>query len=65
MPKIAYLANHFSSDELKQKYLRSQDFVESRRWNLLGKVSLGWTLKSSAIAVGISYDYEERNSQKV
>jgi hypothetical protein len=57
MSKIAYLANQFSSDELKQKYLRSQDFVESRRYNLLWKFSLGWTLKSSAIAVGISYDY--------
>jgi hypothetical protein len=57
MPKIAYLANQFSSDELKQKYLISQDSVESRRWNLLWKISWGRTLKSSAIAVGISYDY--------
>jgi transposase len=57
MPKQAYLANHYSSDELKQKYIKSQDSVESRRWHLLWKVSLGWTIKNSALAVGINYDY--------
>ncbi|WP_293087682.1 helix-turn-helix domain-containing protein, partial [Moorena sp. SIO4A1] len=65
MPKKAALANHYSSDELKQKYLKSKDSVafgpryanESRRWHLLWKVSLGWTIKTSAIAVGINYDY--------
>ena len=31
--------------------------VESRRWHLLWKVSLGWTVKNSAIAVGYSYPY--------
>lgn len=57
MAKKATLANHYSSSELKQKYKKSQDAVESRRWHLLWKVSLGWTIKDSAIAVGISYEY--------
>ncbi len=57
MPKKAYLANHHSSEELKQKYLKSQDPVELRRWHLIWKVSLGWTIKNSAIAVGVNYDY--------
>ena len=57
MPKKAYLASHFSSDELQQKYIKCQDCVESRRWHLLGKISLGWTVKNSALAVGINYDY--------
>lgn len=56
MPKKAHLANHYSSEELKQKSLKSQDAVESRRWHLLWKISLGWTIKNSAIAVGINYD---------
>ena len=57
MPKKAYLAPYLSSHELKRKYLKSQDSVESRRWHLLWKLSQGWTLKNSAIAVGINYDY--------
>ena len=64
MPKKAYLASHFSSNELKQKYLKSQDCVESRRWHLLWKVSLGWTIKNSALAVGINYDYAKEILQK-
>ena len=64
MPKKAYLAPHFSSNELKQKYLKSQDSVESRRWHLLWKVSLGWTLKDSAVAVGINYDYAKEVLKK-
>jgi hypothetical protein len=28
MPKKAYLANHYQSDELKRKYLKSQDPVD-------------------------------------
>ena len=57
MPKKAYLATHYQSDELKKKYLKSQDPVESRRWHLLWKVSLGWTVKNAAIAIGVSYTY--------
>jgi len=60
MPKAAYLANHFNSDELKQKYLKSQDPVESRRWGLLWKISLGWTIKNSALALGIDYQYAKK-----
>lgn len=41
MPKKAYLMNYYSSEELKGKYLKSQDAVESRRWHLLWKISLG------------------------
>ena len=57
MPKKAYLAKHFSSSELKEKYRKSSDVVSSRRWHLLWKVSLGWTVKNSAVAVGLSYPY--------
>ena len=64
MPKKAYLASHFSSDELQQKYIKCQDRVESRRWHLLWKVSLGWTIKNSALAVGINYDYAKEILRK-
>lgn len=57
MPRKAYLEKHHSSEELKQKYLHSKDSVESRRWHLLWKISQGWTIKNSAIAVGINYNY--------
>ena len=57
MPRKTHLVPHFSSPELKSKYLKSQDPIESRRWHLVWKVSLGWTIKNSAIAVGINYDY--------
>ncbi len=57
MPKKAYIASHFSSSELKKKYLKSKDPVESRRWHLLWKISQGWTVNKSAVAVGINYDY--------
>lgn len=57
MARKAYLANYYSADELKQKYTKSQDSVEARRWHLLWKVALGWTIKNSALAVGINYDY--------
>nr|WP_317269531.1 winged helix-turn-helix domain-containing protein [Arthrospira sp. PLM2.Bin9] len=57
MPRKATLVNHYSSSELKQKYIKSQDAVESRRWHLLWKVCLGWTIKEAALAVGIIYEY--------
>ena len=41
MPKKAYLAEHLSSEELKDRYRSSQDSVETRRWHLLGQISLG------------------------
>ena len=59
MPRKAYLAQYYSSEELKKKYLKSKDLVESRRWHLLWKISLGWTIKNSAIAVGLNYDYAQ------
>ncbi|MDJ0531651.1 MAG: hypothetical protein QNJ70_03995 [Xenococcaceae cyanobacterium MO_207.B15] len=40
MPRKAHLEKHHSPSELKKKYLNSKDFVESRRWHLLWKVSL-------------------------
>lgn len=64
MPKKAYLANHYSSNELKQKYLKSQDPVEIRRWHLLWKLSLGWTVKNAAIAIGLNYDYARKIIKK-
>jgi len=64
MSKKAYLANHYSAAELKQKYIKSKDLVESRRWHLLWKISSGWTIKNSAIAVGINYDYAKEIVKK-
>jgi len=64
MPRKAYLADYYSSKELKQKYLKSKDSVESRRWHLLWKVSLKWSIKNSASAVGINYDYAKKIVKK-
>jgi transposase len=60
MPKKPDLAQHFSSAELKEKYLKNRDLIESRRWHLLWKISLGWTIKNSAVAVGYSYPYAQK-----
>ncbi len=54
------LAPHLSSAELKQRYRTAPDPVESRRWHLLWKISLGWTVRNSAIAVGLTYSYAYR-----
>jgi transposase len=59
MPKQAYLEKHHSSQELKNRYLKSKDPVESRRWHLIWKVSLGWSIKNSAIAIGLNYEYSK------
>jgi transposase len=64
MPKKAQLANHLNTNELKQKYLKSQDPVEARRWQVLWKVALGWTIKNSAIAVGLDYQYAKKIIKK-
>ena len=72
MPRKAHLANYYSSNELKNKYLKSTDPVESRRWHLLWKLSLGWTIKNSAVsrkrvrsnAIGINYDYAKEIVKK-
>ena len=64
MPRKAYLADYYSSEQLKQKYIKSQDLVEGRRWHLLWKVSLGWTIQHSALAVGINYDYGKQIVKK-
>ena len=60
MPKKAYLASHLSACELKKKYQQSKNPIESRRWHLLWKIAQGWTIKNSAVAVGISYGYAQR-----
>jgi hypothetical protein len=57
MPKKVKLVNHLNSEELKEKYILSLDPIESRRWHLLWKISQSWSIKDSAIAVGISYEY--------
>lgn len=64
MPRKASLAPHYSSEELKKKYRTSQDSVETRRWHLLWKISLGWSIKNSAIAIGINYDYAKEIVKK-
>ena len=60
MPRQAKLAEHFSPQELKEKYLTGEDRVERRRYHLLWLVSQGWTIKKSAAAMGISYDYGQK-----
>ena len=60
MTKKVTLVNHHHPDELKEKYRKSKDGVESRRWHLLWKVALGWTIKKSAMFVGISYSYARK-----
>ncbi|VEP14477.1 conserved hypothetical protein [Hyella patelloides LEGE 07179] len=60
MPKKAYLASHLNTLELKKRYQQSKNPIESRRWHLLWKIAQGWTIKNSAIAVGLSYGYAQR-----
>ena len=60
MPKKAYLASHLDTFELKKRYQQSKNLIESRRWHLLWKIAQGWTMKNSAVAVGISYGYAQR-----
>jgi transposase len=57
MPKRAYLAPYFSTEELKDNYRKTKDLVEARRWHFLWKVALGWTVEKSSLAVGISRSY--------
>jgi molybdenum-dependent DNA-binding transcriptional regulator ModE len=64
MPKKANLENHLNVQELKQKYKISQDTVKARRWQLLWKIALGWTIKNSALAVGIDYEYAKKIVKK-
>ncbi len=60
MSRKPSLAQYLSSEELKKRYRQSRDPVEARRWHLLWKVSLGWSIKNSAVAVGINYDYARK-----
>ena len=64
MVKRPYIADHYSSEELKKKYRSSQDQVEIKRWHLLWKISVGWSIKNSAIVVGINYDYAKEILKK-
>jgi len=57
MPKKAYLKPHLSETEIKNRYLKTKDRVESRRWHLLWLVSEKWTIKEAAQALGFNYDY--------
>jgi transposase len=62
--KNCLFSSHYSSDELKQKSIKSQDPVESRRWHLLWKISLKWSIKNSAIAIGMNYEYAKEIVKK-
>ncbi|MEG3958149.1 helix-turn-helix domain-containing protein [Microcoleus sp. herbarium2] len=64
MPKKAYLSAHFQPSELKHKYLTSKGPVEARRWGLIWKVALGWTIKNRAIALEINYQYAKKIVKK-
>ncbi len=50
MSRKVYLANYFSSE----------DKVTLRRSHLLWKMSRGWNVKNSALAVEISYFYAKQ-----
>lgn len=60
MPRKLELVPHLGEAELKERYRKAKDPVEARRWHLLWKVALGWTIKQSALAVGLDYDYARR-----
>ena len=60
MPRQARLAEHLSSEELKEKYEYGQDRVERRRYHLLWLISQKWTIKKASEAVGISYEYGQQ-----
>ena len=60
MPRKAYLASYLNAFELKKRYQKSKNPIESRRWHKLWKIAQGWTVKNSAVAVGISYGYAQR-----
>ena len=60
MPKKADLASHLDTFELKKRSQQSKNPIESRSWHLLWKIAQGWTMKNSAVAVGISYGYAQR-----
>ena len=57
MPRTAKLANYFNQKQLYENYRKSTNSVESKRWHLLGKISVGWNIKQSSIIVGIHYQY--------
>ena len=57
MPRYATVADHLSEAELKQRYQKSTDPVESRRYHLMWLVKGGRSLKQAAEVVGLNYDY--------
>ena len=57
MPPKAHIEPHLTVYELKTRYRQAQNATESRRWHLLLLIARSWTIKHSAIVVGISYDY--------
>ncbi len=60
MPRKVTLAPHLTLRQIQENYHNSKDTVESRRWHLLWKVGIGWSIKKSAISVGLSYEYARR-----
>jgi len=57
MPPKAHIEPHLTICELKNRYRKTQDPTESRRWHLLLLIARNWTIKYSAGIVGINYDY--------
>ncbi|MDB9311982.1 helix-turn-helix domain containing protein [Spirulina sp. CS-785/01] len=45
---------------MREKYQKTDEPVEKRRWQILWKIALGWTVKNTAIAVGVSYQYAHK-----
>lgn len=57
MPRKLQVRAHFTLEELKTRYRKNQDPVESRRWHLIWLVSDDTTLTDAAKVVGLNYDY--------
>ena len=72
MPRKAYLAPYYSSEELKHKYRTSPDSVESRRWHLkrenisgvVNQKECGLALRVRSNAIAINYDYAKEIVKK-
>lgn len=64
MPKKAEIVEHHSVSELAERYRKSEDPVESRRWHLLWRIASGVTVQGSALIVGLNYQYAKRILKK-
>lgn len=60
MPRSITIADHLSLAELKDRYKKSRDPVESRRYHLVWLVKEGYSLQEAAQIIGFTYDYAQK-----